>query len=140
MHWFGTREACPQRIVGARSGRLHLPPHEPPGTLQCRSLDNLGKVRPQHLGGNSYWIRFPYMLQNAVNMPSFFFPFFFNNLSSNWFPYNTQRSSQQMPSSVPITHFPLPPTPPHHQPSVCSQYFFLFIILVLTFGVCHSFL
>ena len=41
------------------------------------------------------------------------------NLLSNWFPYNTQCSSQQVPS-MPITHFPLSPTP--HQPSVCSQY------------------
>ena len=47
---------------------------------------------------------------------------FFNikyNLLSNWFPYNTQRSSQQVPSSMPITHFPLSPTA--HPPSV-SQY------------------
>ena len=26
--------------------------------------------------------------------------------------YNTQCLSQQVPSSMPITHFPLPPTPP----------------------------
>ena len=34
--------------------------------------------------------------------------------------YNTQCSSQQVPSSMPTTHFPLSPTP--HQPSVCSRY------------------
>ena len=43
---------------------------------------------------------------------------------SNWFPYNTQCSSQQMPSSMPITHFPLSPNP--HQPSVFSQYLRVF--------------
>ena len=37
-----------------------------------------------------------------------------------WFAYNTQCSSQKVPSSIPITHPPLPPTP--HQPSVCSQF------------------
>ena len=42
------------------------------------------------------------------------------NLLSHWFPYNTQCSSQQVPSSIAITHPPLPPTP--HQPSVCSQF------------------
>ena len=42
------------------------------------------------------------------------------NLLSNWFPYNTQCSSQQLPSSMNITHFPLLPTP--HQPSVYSQF------------------
>ena len=42
----------------------------------------------------------------------FFFFFFKYNLSTNWFPYNTQGSSQQVPSSMPITHFPLPPSPP----------------------------
>ena len=43
---------------------------------------------------------------------------FFNiwNLWSNWFPYNTPCSSQKVPSSIPITHPPFPPTP--HQPSV----------------------
>ena len=48
--------------------------------------------------------------------------FFFNvwNLLSNRFPYNTQCSSQKTPSSIPIPHPPLPPTP--HQPSVCSQF------------------
>ena len=48
--------------------------------------------------------------------------FFFNiwSLLSNWFPYNTQCSSQKVPSSMPITHPLLPPTP--HQPSVCSQF------------------
>ena len=30
---------------------------------------------------------------------------------SNWFPYSTQCSSQQVPSSLPITHFPLSLTP-----------------------------
>ena len=34
--------------------------------------------------------------------------------------YNTQCSSQQVPSSMPITYFPL--LPPHHQLSVCSLY------------------
>ena len=39
---------------------------------------------------------------------------------SNWFPYNTQCSSQKVPSSIPIIHPPLPPTP--HQSSVYSQF------------------
>ena len=47
--------------------------------------------------------------------------FFIRNSLSNWFPYNSQCSSQQVPSSMPITHFPLPPDP--HQPSVYSQSF-----------------
>ena len=34
--------------------------------------------------------------------------------------YHTQCSSQQVPSSMPIIHFPFSPIP--HQPSVCSQY------------------
>ena len=40
--------------------------------------------------------------------------FFFNvwDLLSDWSPYNTQCSSQKMPSSIPITPPPLPPTPP----------------------------
>ena len=50
---------------------------------------------------------------------SFFFPNIWN-LLSNWFPYNTQCSSQKVPSSIPIPHPPRPPTP--HQPSVCSQF------------------
>ena len=45
----------------------------------------------------------------------FLFFFLIWNLLSSWFPYNTQCSSQQAPSSMPITHFPLPPTP--HQES-----------------------
>ena len=44
---------------------------------------------------------------------SYFFSSFFikYNLLSNWFPYNTQCSPQQVPSSMSITHFPLSPTP-----------------------------
>ena len=33
---------------------------------------------------------------------------------SNWFPYNTRFSSQQVPSSIPISHPPLLPTPHLH--------------------------
>ena len=37
--------------------------------------------------------------------------FFKYNLLPNWLTYNTQCSSQQVPSSVPIIHFPLSLTP-----------------------------
>ena len=50
----------------------------------------------------------------------YLFTYLILNLLLNWFPYSTQCSSQQVPSSLPITHFPLSPT--HHQPAVCSQY------------------
>ena len=57
------------------------------------------------------------------------------NLLSNWFPYNTQCSSQQVPSSIPITHPRLPPTP--HQPSVCSQFLRVsFVLLNDQWSIC----
>ena len=43
------------------------------------------------------------------------FYFLIWNLLSNWLPYNTQCSSQKVPPSISITHFPLPPNT--HQPS-----------------------
>ena len=55
---------------------------------------------------------------------------------SNWFPYNTQCSSQKVPSSISITHPPLPPTPPPpHQPSVCSQFLRVSYALALSLSM-----
>ena len=71
--------------------------------------------------------------------------FFLNNLLSRYLTYNvyhvvlasrvdscdssltyhTQCSSQQVPSSMPISHFLYPTTPHPYQPSVCSLYFSL---------------
>ena len=61
-----------------------------------------------------------------------FFTIFLNiwNLLSNWFPYNSQCSSQKMPFSIPIIHPPLPPTP--HQPSVSSQFLSVSYALALS--------
>ena len=39
------------------------------------------------------------------------FLFFKNSLLSNWFPYNTQCSSPQVPSSITTTSFPFSPFP-----------------------------
>ena len=41
-----------------------------------------------------------------------FFFFIKYNLLSNWLPHSTQCSSQQVPSSLPIPHLPLPPIHP----------------------------
>ena len=41
------------------------------------------------------------------------------NLLSNWFPFNTQCSSNRCPPQCPSPTFP---SPHPHQPSVCSQY------------------
>ena len=47
--------------------------------------------------------------------------FLIYNLLSDWFPYNTQCSSQQVHSWMPITHFPLSPQPPINPQFVLSS-------------------
>ena len=45
------------------------------------------------------------------------------------FPYNTQCSAQQVPSSMPITHPHLPP--PRHLPSVYSHFYWVLVDMIL---------
>ena len=76
-----------------------------------------------------------FFLSFFLDPKGFIYLFIKYNLSSNWFPYNTQGSSQQVPSWMPITHLPLSPS---HQPSVCSQYLRIFYGLLPSLSVIFS--
>ena len=96
--------------------RKQAPGSEPLAESPTRGSNSI--VTWAEVGGLTYWAT-----QAPRGFSSFYRPnntlllfiyttfSFFLNLLSNWFPYNTQCSSQQVPSSMPITLFPLSPTP-----------------------------
>ena len=121
-------------------------PQPPPEAKLCEDWDPVCPLYSSTPGTESghfphshsaIWTLYPYDQQNTwhwhfrhriiyyvsqvygIFLQTGFF-YFKYNLLSNWFLYNTQCSSLQVPSSMPIIHFLLSLTP--HQPSVCPQY------------------
>ena len=110
-----------QTSRGAEGGKKNLQlrgPLSPTGGGSVVSRFRVWTAPPTHHHWSRHHLTIPFSFFFFLKLRLFFIFIFLKyfyikyNLLSNWFPYNTPCTSQQVPSSIPITH-----PPPLHSPS-----------------------